>query len=533
MLRESTLDRTHQTRILVVDDEAEVRLLLAQEIGERGHEVVVAADSAQAMEEMGRGDFDVVLTDIRMPGMDGMDLTEWIKRTRPDTAVTVMTGYASVDSAATAVRLGAFDYLLKPFGEMDLVTSSIDRAIQKRRLEEELRWSVEELRASRASFRSVVEKNSDGVVIVDRRGNVRFANPAVGTLLNCKVEELVGGLFGLSVVAGETTEHEIIGRGGERRVTEMHVVETEWEGEMAYLASLRDITEPKRAENQLKQTVADLARSNAELQQFAYVASHDLQEPLRMVSSYVTLLEQRYKDKLDADADEFITYAVDGAKRMYTLINDLLAYSRVGTCGREFEPTACEAVLATTLANLKAPIEENEAVVTHDPLPSVMANETQLVQLFQNLIGNALKFRGEHPPQIHVSAQKTEEFRDSSSTSQVAKDDGLEISTQQSAIQNPNFKVGNPKSAIGNPQSSEWVFSVRDNGIGIDPEHAKRIFVIFQRLHGKGEYSGTGIGLAVCKKIVERHRGRIWVESEPRQGTTFYFTIPDHGGSPL
>ena len=252
-MSKSTPDRTYRARILVVDDEANLRLLLAREISDRGHEVVVAADSAQAMEEIGRADFDVVLTDIRMPGMDGMALTEWIKHTRPDTDVIVMTGYASVDSAATAVRLGAFDYLLKPFGEMDLVTSSIDRVIQKRRLEEDLRWSIEELRASRASFRSVVEKNSDGIVIVDRKGNVRFANPAVETLLNRKVEELVGGSFGLSVVAGETTEHEIIGRGGERRITEMHVVETEWQGEIAYLASLRDTTERKRAEAALRQ----------------------------------------------------------------------------------------------------------------------------------------------------------------------------------------------------------------------------------------------------------------------------------------
>jgi len=247
-MSKSTLDRTHQARILVVDDEAEVRLLLAREISDRGHEVVAAADGDQAVQEMDRGDFDVVLTDVRMPGMDGMGLTEWIKRTRPDTDVIIMTGYASVESAATAVRLDAFDYLLKPFGEMDLITSSIDRAIQKRRLEEDLRWNVEELRASRTSFRSVVETNSDGIVIVDRRGNVRFANPAVKNLLNRKVEELIGGPFGLPVVAGETTAHEVIGRGGERRITEIRVVETEWEGEIAYLASLRDITERKDAE---------------------------------------------------------------------------------------------------------------------------------------------------------------------------------------------------------------------------------------------------------------------------------------------
>jgi PAS domain S-box-containing protein len=263
--------------------------------------------------------------------------------------------------------------------------------------------------------------------------------------------------------------------------------------EKTYLGTLgvaRDITERKRAEEELKQTMAELARSNKELEQFAYVASHDLREPLRMVTSYVQLLARRYQGKLDADANEFIAYAVDGATRMQALINDLLAYSRVGTHGKPFEPTDCEAVLDQALANLQVAIEESGTVVTHDPLPTVMADATQLVQSFQNLIGNAVKFRGEESPRVHISAERL-----------------------------PPPQVGEGWGG------GEWIFSVRDNGIGIDPEYHDRIFMIFQRLHSREEYEGTGIGLAVCKKIVERHGGRIWVESQPGKGSTFYFTI--------
>jgi len=245
-----------------------------------------------------------------------------------------------------------------------------------------------------------------------------------------------------------------------------------------------DITERKRAEEKLRLTLADLERSNKQLEEFAYAASHDLQEPLRMVSSYTQLLARRYQGRLDADADEFIAFAVDGARRMQSLINDLLAYSRVGTRGREFEPADCAAALAQALANLKAAVEESSAVVTHDPLPTVMADASQMVQLLQNLIGNAIKFHARPPPRVHLSALQ---------------------------------------------RANEWVFSIRDDGIGIDPQYAERIFNVFERLHTREEYPGTGIGLAICKKIVERHAGRIWVESQLAKGSTFHFTIPIKG----
>jgi signal transduction histidine kinase len=235
-------------------------------------------------------------------------------------------------------------------------------------------------------------------------------------------------------------------------------------------------------EVRVEERTAELKRSNAELEQFAYVASHDLQEPLRMVASYLQLLERRYKSFLDDEADKFIAYAVDGAKRMQQLISDLLAYSRVTTRGKAFQRTDVEEVLSTAIGNLRMAIEESDAQVIHDPLPTVTADAGQLVQVFQNLVGNAIKYRKDDPPRVHISARQ---------------------------------------------QNGQWVVSVQDNGIGIEPKYFDRIFAIFQRLHGKGQYSGTGIGLALCKRIVERHRGEIWVESEPGKGSTFFVALPE------
>jgi signal transduction histidine kinase len=236
-----------------------------------------------------------------------------------------------------------------------------------------------------------------------------------------------------------------------------------------------------RTARKLARRTEEMERSNKDLQQFAYVASHDLQEPLRMVSSYVQLLQRRYQGKLDADADDFIGFAVDGATRMQHLIQGLLSYSRINTHGNPPSPTDVGEVLEQVTTNLRLAIDESNARITHESVPVVEADATQLVQLFQNLIANAIKFCSALPPQIHISAEKEDPY---------------------------------------------WVFSIRDNGIGLDPEFADRIFAIFQRLHSRKDYPGTGIGLAICKRIVERHGGTIWVTSAPGEGSTFCFTLP-------
>jgi PAS domain S-box-containing protein len=252
-------------------------------------------------------------------------------------------------------------------------------------------------------------------------------------------------------------------------------------------AAIRDITVRKKAEADLLQTVAELNRSNEELGQFAYLASHDLQEPLRMVASYTQLLSRRYKGRLDSDADEFIAFAVDGASRMQRLIEDLLSYSRVGTTGQPLVATSSEAALEQALANLHVAVAEHGAEVTHDPLPTVLADEVQLIQLFQNLVGNAIKYQDSDVPKIHVSAARNGDRM--------------------------------------------WTFSVKDNGLGIGPEYLEKVFGMFERLHRRDEYAGTGIGLAICRKIVERHGGEISVESQLGEGSTFHFALAGAGTS--
>jgi signal transduction histidine kinase len=275
--------------------------------------------------------------------------------------------------------------------------------------------------------------------------------------------------------------HEVFGVIELFSVNVEHLDSTLLEAFAALGTQIGQFIERERAERELRQTTANLERSNTDLQQFAYVASHDLSEPLRMVISYLQLLRDHSQENLDAESREFVGFAIDGAARMQALIKDLLEYSRLDLHGRTFDPVSCETALAAAIANLKVAIEENQATITHDPLPEVLGDSVQLIQVFQNLLGNALKFRGAVPPHIHVAVRDKE---------------------------------------------PDWLFSVSDNGIGIDPKDFQRIFVIFQRLHTREEYPGTGMGLAICKRIVERHGGRMRVESKSGEGSAFFFTLP-------
>jgi len=302
----------------------------------------------------------------------------------------------------------------------------------------------------------------------------------------------------------ENFENPVVSREGEERLIAWHnaVLEND-DGEIiATLSSGEDITERKRAEEKLVQKTAELERSNAELEQFASVVSHDLKEPLVSLGGFAEILREKYQDKLDAKAKTLISRIINGSIRMESLIKDLLAYAKVNSAVNPFKPVSCNAVLAIALSNLGRAIGESAAVVTYDDLPDVLGEETQLIQLFQNLIGNAIKYRKDLPPRIHVSARSL----------------GNAVVNSRGTITRATLRTSHSETG--------WLISVSDNGIGIDSTYFERIFEIFYRLHQGDQYPGTGIGLAVCRKIVERHGGRIWVESEPGRGATFFFTLP-------
>ncbi len=621
--------------VLVVDDEQGIRDTLGQFLKKEGHRVKTAPNADLAVQILGQDEdeYDVVITDIILPRVSGVELLNIIRKASPFTKVILITGEPTVDTASQAVRAGAFDYLSKPISRRD-ITKTVESAIKMKqveddnrayraRLEGQVEYKTQQLELKERHQARILDALPDVICEIGTDGRISYANQVARKSLGLvednlgvlnlhefvdksQVGTVVDELFGLAE-QGADEKHCLIrfngnGKGnfiGEtsaillekengkaaktllaisRDVTERLAMQKQIEleheklisllnnieemiyavdpekyerifvnrnlkqkygrditGEKCYEALMGesspcsfcsfarlegseaqsvkyeyhnkflnrcfmasdgmtiwpdgrkvkvglavDVTSQKQAEQRLISTMRDLARSNSELEQFAYVASHDLQEPLRKIKSYTELLERKYKDQLDERAEKYIAYAVDGAERMQNLIMDLLSYSRVGTRGKPFSQVDVKEMLERVQSSLQLAIKETGASITIDAMPSIKADPTQVEQLFQNLISNAIKFRGDKAPEIHISMKRNRK---------------------------------------------EWVFSVSDNGIGIDPEHREKIFVIFQRLHGRTEYPGTGIGLAICKKIVDRHGGKIWIESNVNSGSTFYFSI--------
>jgi len=371
----------------------------------------------------------------------------------------------------------------------------------------EFSHDLSERNEAEAKYRGLLEAAPDAMVVVNQGGDIVLLNLQAEKQFGYRRDELIGQKvkniipegFAERLIADALrsvddalaqqigTGIELVARRKDDSEFPIEIMLSPLQSAEGVLvtAAIRDITARKKSEEHLLKTVGELKRSNDELEQFAYVASHDLQEPLRMVASFTELLAENYRGRLDSDADEFIAFAVDGCHRMQGLIQDLLLYSRAGTSAKAFFDISSESALEQALTNLRATIEESHAVVTHDSLPNIRTDDKQLTQIFQNLIGNAIKYRSAEVPNVHVGVKKNGD--------------------------------------------NEWIFSVRDNGLGIDPQFFDKIFILFQRLHGQNEFEGTGIGLAICKKILHRLGGRIWVESEPGKGSTFYFALSEKG----
>ncbi|WP_315889757.1 ATP-binding protein [Kovacikia minuta] len=552
--------------ILVVDDTPTNLEVLFDFLNNAGFKVLFAEDGESALEKAKYAAPNLILLDILMPGMDGFETCRCLKESEPTRSIPVIFLSALTDTVdkVKGFSLGAVDFITKPL-QYEEVLARVETHLQLQALTKQLQTQNEQLEREIQERQQVQEdlqrQNQRSQLFAEVTLKIRQSlqldnilqtavnevkeilqadrvliyrlwpdgtGSGVAEAVQPSLSEIMGYTFPEEVFPEESRQQYCQGRI--RKLTDVEedtliplclveflrrfqvkaklVVPILTKNELWGLLIAHQCSNPREwtaFETELLQQLAnqlgialtqaqlfeqetlqrqELARSNAELQQFAYIASHDLQEPLRMVTSYLQLLERRYKGRLDSDADDFIQYAVDGAVRMRTLINDLLTYSRIGTRGQPFELTSSMEAVVRAIANLKVAIEESGAEMIYQNLPHLHADPTQLTQLFQNLISNAIKFRSEQCPKVWIAANRLD---------------------------------------------NAWFFSVQDNGIGIDSQYAERIFVIFQRLNNRVDYAGTGIGLAVCKKIVERHNGKIWVESELGNGATFYFTIPDGG----
>ncbi len=572
--------------ILVVEDSPTQAQRLRHILEQQGYSVATVADGRQALEAARRRTPTLIISDVIMPEMDGYELCRRLKADAAlaDVPIILVTTLADPQDVIRGLECRADNFILKPYDEryllnrvqfvivnremrkteqagmgveiyfngqkhfitadrlqiLNLLLSTYDAAIQRNKelsltqdqlqlsnsslqqlaleLEDrvakrtnELERANQALRESEERGRAILDAALSAVLVIDAPGKIIDWNPRAETMFGWKRQEAFGlelaetiipprhreahrlGLkhflaTGEGPVMNRLIEMSALRRDGSEFPVELSISPLKTGDAVSFCGFITDITERKHAEELLKKQAEELARSNKDLEQFAYVASHDLQEPLRAVAGCLQILQRRYEKQLDANADELIMLAVEGAQRLQVLIEGLLAFSRVGTRGEQLKPVECGHAVGAALKNLTVAIQESNAVITQDALPMAMGDLMQLTLLFQNLIGNAIKFRQkEQPPHIHVGAESNGKY---------------------------------------------WTLSVRDNGIGIEPQHFGRIFEIFQRLHTRQEYPGTGIGLTICKKIVERHGGHIWIESKPQEGSTFFFTIQKNGDAP-
>ncbi|WP_161539596.1 sensor histidine kinase [Paramagnetospirillum kuznetsovii] len=502
-------------KILIVDDLPSNLLAMRKVLGKVDAQLIEAGNGNDALALCLDHEFALILLDVDMPGMDGYELAELLRgepRTAQVPLIFVTASYSDELHRKRGYSVGAVEYIQKPVDDFILRSKAnvfLELYLSRKGLEAELarseamaaslRDSEARLRISEQKFRNLVENISDLIWETDSEGRFTYVSPRCGQLFGCPPEDLLSRpLLELcrpeDIARVRAAMSDGVGRlelalaAADRRLVHTEISITPILDTQGFVIGhrgiTRDITIRKRVRAELAQKTAELERSNADLEQFAYVASHDLREPLRMVNSFLGLLSRRLGDQLDDEAKEYITFAMDGAQRMDHLIRDLLAYSRIGRSPLPDEPIPLATTLESALANLTVAVEESGAIVTvPKDMPELRVDDVEFVRLFQNLIANAIKYRHpDRPPRVEISAQRKE---------------------------------------------AEWEFRVSDNGLGIESKYCERIFQIFQRLQGRNEAEGTGIGLAVCKRVVGRYGGRIWVESIPGEGSVFCFTIPD------
>jgi PAS domain S-box len=488
------MDNSETIEILLFEDnpgDAGLIEIMLEEFNDFSYKLKNAETLNEGMDLLEANSFDIILLDLGLPDSDGIETFVEVNKKCHETPIIILTGLTDEKTGINAVKRGAQDYLVKGQVESKLLERSIKYSIERKKTEEKIQI-----------FANIVESSEDAIITKSLDGNITGWNRGAEQIYGYPAIEIIGKSISIlesDNLKGETERlierikngnriknYETLRLKRDSNIINVSITLSpvfDSYGELVAISTIaRDITEKKMAEQKLKKIIEELERSNDELRQFAYITSHDLQEPLRTIASYTQLIERRYKNKLDDDADDFLDFIVKAAVRMKDMIQGLLYYSRVGTRGEELRSISTEELLEIVLSNLKAAIEENDVTVTHDELPVIVADGGQLIQLFQNLISNGIKFKKNNEyPKIHISARKGE---------------------------------------------NEHIFSVADNGIGIEPQYFNRIFEVFKRLHTSVEYEGTGIGLSISKRIIERHGGRMWVESEAGNGSIFYFTIP-------
>ncbi len=521
--RERTANADEKIKILLVDDTPENLISLEAALDGLGEELVLARSGKEALLHLLENDFAAILLDVKMPDMDGFETASLIRsraRSR-HTPILFLTGYRNDEHLFRGYDLGAVDFLFKPIVP-EILRSKVAVFIELSRksaiLQEQanvLRRQAEVLHKAEQKFRQLLEAAPDAMVICRENGTILMVNSRTESLFDYERTSLLGKHIALlvpgwnfellpapdedlskAVLRPREPGREVYGRrqNGTSFPADLSVSPLQTDEGLLITSAIRDVTERKRIEGQIREfnthleerileRTEALLRSNEELQQFAYIASHDLQEPLRTVSIYTQLLAKKCGAQMDGDAKGIFGTIVESSRRMEQLIEDLLDFSKIDSRSSDFfKLIDCEQLVSQVIRDLQTRIQETQATISYESLPSVVGDPIQLTRLFQNLLTNSLKYRSDDPPRISVSASKN---------------------------------------------GSEWTFSVRDNGIGIEPQYADKVFGIFKRLHGREKYSGNGMGLAICKKIVERHGGRIWVDCNCQNGTCIWFTLPE------